>query len=130
MTIHYNSRVDQQDFFERFSKDRNIWIATVRPDGRPHLTPVWFVISEGKIYICVKGSSAKAGNLAANPKVACSLEDGSRPVICEGDAASVAAPWPDAVIAAFAEKYAWDLTTDPEYSVLVEIVPRKWLGWN
>ena len=115
---------------ERFSENKNMWIATVRPDGRPHLTPVWFVVSDGMIYFCIKDSSVKAANLALNPQVSCSLEDGSSPLICEGMAGPVAAPWPDPVVAAFKEKYDWDTTTDSEYNTLVAITPRKWLKWN
>jgi len=28
---------------QRLQSDANLWLATVRPDGRPHLAPVWFV---------------------------------------------------------------------------------------
>ncbi len=36
----------------RVHTDKNIWLATVRPDGRPHLTPIWFVFHDAKFWVC------------------------------------------------------------------------------
>ena len=36
---------------------RNFWLATVRPDGRPHLMPVWAVwLNEALWFSCSNGS--------------------------------------------------------------------------
>ncbi|MDX1524249.1 MAG: pyridoxamine 5'-phosphate oxidase family protein [Anaerolineae bacterium] len=113
----------------RLQTEANIWVATVRSDGRPHLTPVWFAWHAKKIYICIQGKSVKAKNFANNPKAALSLEDGSKVVICEGTATSLPLPWPAAVAAIFQEKHGWDITTDGDYDRLVEITPVKWLIW-
>src|SRR5512140_2813390 len=69
---------------ERLSGERNIWIATVRPDGRPHLVPVWFSWVEKKIYVCTEPGSVKGRNLRINTRVALALEGGTHPVISEG----------------------------------------------
>ena len=113
----------------RLDKARNIWVSTVRPDGRPHLVPVWFVSRDRHLYICISPASVKAQNLAARPRIALALEDGSHPVICEGEARFVERPWPDDVAAAFQSKYDWEIATDGVYTALVEITPRKWLNW-
>jgi F420H(2)-dependent biliverdin reductase len=68
---------------ERLGKERNIWIATVRPDGRPHIVPVWFACIDDKVYLCIEPQSVKGRNLATNRNVALALEDGSHPIICE-----------------------------------------------
>ena len=115
---------------DRLANARNLWVATVRPDGRPHLTPVWFVTAAERLYICISKNSVKAANLYHNPRIACSLENGDSPIICEGEASPAPAPWPDTVLKAYKEKYDWDLDPDGDYGLLVEIRPAKWLKWN
>ena len=34
---------------ERLSTEKNIWLASVRATGAPHLVPIWFVTHEGLI---------------------------------------------------------------------------------
>lgn len=45
------------------------WISTVRPDGRPHVTPLVPVWSEGAAYFTTGADEQKAKNLSANPAV-------------------------------------------------------------
>ena len=114
---------------DRLAAARNIWIATVRPDGRPHLVPVWFVWTGTNLYACISRGSVKGRNLTVNANVALALEDGTRPLICEGRARLVETPWPEEVVRLFAKKYDWQITSDETYSALVEVTPRKWLAW-
>lgn len=115
----------------RLKTEANIWFATVRPDGRPHLVPVWFAwpAGEGKVYVCIEAGSVKARNIGQNSRVSLALENGSQPVICEGTAAVVPQPWPEVVVDIFKAKYDWDITTDGQYDTLVEVTPVKWLSW-
>ncbi|MBU6359286.1 MAG: pyridoxamine 5'-phosphate oxidase family protein [Chloroflexota bacterium] len=113
----------------RLDTERNIWLATTRPDGRPHLTPIWFVWMHDKIYFCTQGKAVKTRNLTANPNVAFSLENGDKPAIGEGVAKLLEAPFPTEIVAAFKTKYNWDMNTDPGYTALFEIAPQKWLSW-
>lgn len=117
------------DARRRLETERNIWLASVRPDGRPHLAPVWFAWQAGKLYVCIEPESVKGRNLRRNPRLALSLEDGSRVVICEGTAAPLAAPWPAPVVEVFRQKYDWDITSERQYTQLLEITPLKWLAW-
>jgi PPOX class probable F420-dependent enzyme len=114
---------------ERLDAAQNIWIASVRPDGRPHLTPVWFAWAGGKLYVSIDPDSVKSKNIAHDPRVALSLEDGLHPVICEGTAAPLEPPWPEEVLAVFLRKYAWDITQENQYHQVVEVTPKKWLAW-
>ncbi|HUF37788.1 MAG TPA: pyridoxamine 5'-phosphate oxidase family protein [Anaerolineales bacterium] len=114
----------------RLKQARNLWIATVRPDGRPHLTPVWFVIEGEHLLICISTGSVKAGNLQANDRVACALEDGNSPVIFEGRGRTIEQPWPETALAAFKDKYDWELAADLDYGLLIELEPEKWLTWQ
>ena len=98
-------------------------MATVRPDGRPHLVPVWFVVEAGRWYICTAPGSVKARNLNHNPQIALAREDGNDPVIVEGEARA-ASPSP-AIVAKFKAKYDWDITTDAHYSAVYEVTVRR-----
>jgi PPOX class probable F420-dependent enzyme len=98
-------------------------MATVRPDGRPHLVPVWFVVDASRWYICTAPGSVKARNLSRNPQVALALEDGSDPLIVEGEAQPVSPS--TTVVDKFKAKYAWDITTDAHYSAVFEVTVRR-----
>lgn len=111
----------------RLDKARNLWLATVRPDGRPHLVPVWFVVDDGRWYFCTSPGSVKARNLQANPRVALALEDGDNPCVVEGVARQVRPA--DRVVRRFKAKFDWDITADAEYGAVFEItVTRQVLG--
>ena len=42
------------------------WLTTVRPDGRPHVTPLLFIWRDGALYFCTGAEERKARNLAQN----------------------------------------------------------------
>lgn len=114
---------------QRLEWARVIWVATVREDGRPHLAPIWFLWLDSEIYFSTAPGSVKARNLRRNPRVVMALEDGTRPVICEGRATPVPAPIPESVQAGFWRKYEWDLSEETEYSYLFRVTPLKWMAW-
>jgi F420H(2)-dependent biliverdin reductase len=108
----------------RLQTEQNLWLATVRPAGTPHLVPIWFVWVSGKIYLCSAADSVKVRNLIQNPHVSIALEDGSQPIVIEGLAKTIGtAPGP--VIEAFKQKYDWNISTDSEYNQVVEIDPGR-----
>lgn len=45
------------------------WIVTVRPDGRPHATPMVPVVLDGKVYFHTGDTEVKYANIRANPHV-------------------------------------------------------------
>ncbi|MEV4969965.1 pyridoxamine 5'-phosphate oxidase family protein [Streptomyces scopuliridis] len=45
------------------------WLSTVRPEGRPHVTPLLAVWADGALYFCTGAAERKALNLAQNPEV-------------------------------------------------------------
>ena len=95
---------------DRLARERNVWLCTLRRDGSPHMTPVWFVYADGVWWIGCEGRSVKARNVAADPRVSLALEDGVHPVVAEGVARLHRAGFPPAIVAAFAEKYGgWDI---------------------
>ncbi len=44
-------------------------VGTVRPDGSPHLTPVWHYVDGDRVVIAVERTSVKAYNIRRNPSV-------------------------------------------------------------
>jgi len=46
---------------------RTHWLATVRPDGRPHVMPVWAIWVAGAFYFTTGATTRKGKNLAHNP---------------------------------------------------------------
>jgi F420H(2)-dependent biliverdin reductase len=114
----------------RLQTARNIWLATTRSNGKPHLVPIWFVWVDERFYICTASDSVKVRNLQANPRASVSLEDGDKPVIAECTARLVEQPFPAAVVQAFQDKFQWDISTDRSYQALVELTPEKWLHWQ
>ena len=69
---------------EQMARSRNYWIGSTRPDGRPHVAPVWGVWMDGVLYFSTDRSSRKSRNLAINPHVVVHLESGDEVVILEG----------------------------------------------
>jgi nitroimidazol reductase NimA-like FMN-containing flavoprotein (pyridoxamine 5'-phosphate oxidase superfamily) len=68
------------------------WLSTVRPDGRPHVTPLLGVWLDDALYFCTGSDERKARNLAENPS--CTLTTGGNTLqgldlVIEGRAVNV-----------------------------------------
>src|SRR5687767_2670200 len=69
------------------------WLSTVRPDGRPHVTPLLGIWLDGALYFCTGSDERKAKNLAHNQR--CILTTGRNTladgvdVVVEGEATVV-----------------------------------------
>lgn len=60
------------------------WIATVRPDGKPHAIPIWGAWV-GDVYYFEGGTDTRWGrNLLANTAMAVHLEQGNLAIMIEG----------------------------------------------
>jgi general stress protein 26 len=69
------------------------WISTVRPDGRPHVTPLLTICEGSTVYFCTGPEERKCRNLAENRHVSLTtgrndLREGLD-VVVEGDAVRV-----------------------------------------
>lgn len=49
-------------------------VATVRPDGRPHVAPIWYLWQDGKFYFETGLQAVKAQNLRSNPNIAITVD--------------------------------------------------------
>ena len=74
-----------------------IWMTTVRPDGQPQASPVWFVIDEDEFLVYSRPGAPRLRNLASNPRVALNLDsdEGGDVVTIEGVARVVVGPRAD-----------------------------------
>jgi PPOX class probable F420-dependent enzyme len=71
---------------ERLERSHDYWVATTRPDGRPHVMPVWGIFVDDVLWFSSSRGSRKARNLAANPRCAITTDNAYEPVVIEGTA--------------------------------------------
>lgn len=94
------------------------WLSTVRPDGRPHVTPLLSVWLDGALYFCTGPSERKARNLAHNPHcilvTGCNALDEGLDLVVEGDAAKVS---DDATLRRTADAYESKYGSDWHFEV-------------
>ena len=113
----------------RLDEARHYWIATTRPDGRPHARPVWGVWLDGRF--CFSTGSLAAGNLAANPRITVHVENArGEAVIVEGTAVVVDdGAFLRRVLDAYNPKYRSDLGADALPGPFHAVVPGVVFGW-
>lgn len=106
---------------ERLAGGGWFWLATVRPDGAPHVMPVFAAWSESVFYVASKDTARKSRNLAADGRCVVSSDKGDLHLVVEGVALRVS---DDAALqrasGAFAAVYGWptvvaDGRLDAEY---------------
>jgi PPOX class probable F420-dependent enzyme len=59
---------------------RTAKVAIVLPDGRPHVTPVWFVVDDGRIAFTTQVSAVKGRVLRDGSPVAVTVDSEADPV--------------------------------------------------
>jgi hypothetical protein len=114
------------------TRSRHLWVAANRRDGPPHVTPLWFVCVEQKLWMSITLRARKAALIRADPRVSVAVDGTSASGGLVGEGAAVlvdVAARPD-VIAALADKYGgWD-AADPAPEgprTLIAIELRRWL---
>ena len=68
----------------KLTESPNYWLATSRPDGRPHVVPRWGVWLDGRFWYDGSPETVHVRNLEVNPSCTINLESGSDVVIVEG----------------------------------------------
>jgi nitroimidazol reductase NimA-like FMN-containing flavoprotein (pyridoxamine 5'-phosphate oxidase superfamily) len=107
---------------ERFSWSHNYWLTTVRPDGAPHVMPVWGIWLEGAWYFSTSSTSRKSRNLEANAKCVVCNEDAAEAVIVEGIAQRLNdGEIPQKAFSDYKAKYDWEL--DPKRGPVWRVTP-------
>ena len=120
----------------RLRDEKIAWLTTVRRDGQPQSSPVWFLYVDGEIIVYSRPATQKVRNVQSNPRVAVHLrdiDDGSDIVSIEGEA-TIDERYPRAVaIPAYVRKYRSmiaELKMDPasfanEYSTPIRVRPTR-----
>jgi hypothetical protein len=73
-------------------------VASVRADGRPHVTPIWFVVDGDDLVFTIWHETVKARTFTRDPRIALCVDDEEPPyafVIVEGEAELITEPDPD-----------------------------------
>ena len=91
------------------------WLSTVRPEGRPHVTPLIGIWLHGALYFCTGPGERKAKNLAFNPHcvitAGCNALSEGLDLVIEGDALLVSDGTELQRLAdQYAAKYGWPFT--------------------
>ncbi len=95
----------------RLEEANTYWLATVRPDGRPHVMPVLSVWLDGALYFCAGATTRKARNLAQNPRCVITAGTDDLDLVVEGTAVHVSdAVRLERVAGAYRSKYGWEPT--------------------
>ena len=115
-----------------FGKKAFCHLATVGPDGRPQVTPVWCDFDGTYVRINTARGRVKDKNLKANPVVALSAQDPDNPyryVQVRGRVTEITEQGADAHIDALAKKYIgkdkYPNRRPGEVRVMVKIAPEK-----
>ena len=131
-----NAHVEQ-----RLREEPIIWFTTVRPDGRPHTVPVWFLWDGETFLIFSQPGNLKIRNLQRNSHISLALDgtkQGGDVVTVEGEAELLSEPSRNIQVPAFGEKYASlikEMGADVEhmvedYSQPIRIRPTKFITWE
>ena len=123
---------------------RTCWLATTRPDGRPHLMPVIAFWIDGAMHMVVGEGTQKAKNIAADGR--CVIATGSTTlpsldIVIEGRANALTDDKDVRHIASFLKKNGWPLepkgdkvdgpnapTAGPPPYTIFRIVPSRVFG--
>lgn len=134
LSTEFGARVAQ-----RLEHEHIIWLTTVRADGVPQPSPVWFLWDGTDILMYSRPNTPKLRNMAQNPAVALhfnSDERGGDIVVFTGTARIEAHALPSTDVPAYIEKYRGGIAgigMNPEsfaaaYPVAVRITPTNVRG--
>jgi len=120
----------------RLRSDLMMWLSTVRPDGRAHIVPVWFLWQDDVLYIFSKPDQ-KIRNLSQNKSAMVGVDDtkgGDDPIMLGGNVELLKhGDLTPGIQDAYAEKYlermqasnwAMDWYVN-EYSEVIRFTPTK-----
>lgn len=65
-----------EDVTSFLQERRNAIVATLNRDGSVQLSPVWYILHEGRVYISTSDRSAKMRNLRRDPRISVCVDGG------------------------------------------------------
>lgn len=112
----YEFKTMSQERLEGFLQaPRNAVVATIRKNGSPQLTPVWYLYEQGTFYFPIQTESVKYRNLQRDPRISMCI-DGAFPdlraVMVAGSAELIEGPQEKAMFPRICRRY---YETEEEY---------------
>ncbi len=115
-------------------------LSTLKRDGSPQVTPVWYAYRDGKFVVSTAGFTAKARNVRRDPRVSVSINSPGEPfayVLVHGRA-KVTTDDMEATVTSIAVRYQGDEVgkafaqeiLKSSDNVLIEITPDKLITWT
>ena len=131
-----SSRVDSL-----LDRETVVWLSSVRPDGRPHLIPIWFLWDGEAVLFASKPQACKVANLRENADCMLAIGDPDADfdvALIEARAELASMPTADLLAAGLHTKYRDRMDVAgltpasfaATYSQVVRIVPTRWLPWH
>lgn len=124
---------------ERLLGSLHYWMATTRPNGKPHVVPRWGVWLDGRFWYDGSPETVHVRNLNIDPTCVLHLEDGRKAVIVEGRSDQAGPPgtsFGGRLSEALSRKYrelgyapgpdSWE---GPDSGGLRLFTPRKAMAW-
>jgi hypothetical protein len=96
------SRLEESQFY---------WLATVRPDGQPHVMPVLAVWLDGALHFSAGPASRKGRNLARDPRCVITVDSDDLHLVVEGATMRISdLARLRRVAEVYLSKYGWQVT--------------------
>jgi PPOX class probable F420-dependent enzyme len=135
-------RLDPDEARRRFAAADVAHLATIRPDGRPHVVPVTFVVDGDKIEMAVDAKPKASRNLArlrnieANPAVSLLVDHYAAEwgelwwVRADGEAGfQTSATEHAALVGRLLEKYPQYGQSADQFGTALVVQVTRWSGW-
>lgn len=124
----------------RLAEEPVAWLTTVRRDGQPQTSPVWFLAREDEILVYSKAGTPRIRNIEGNRRVSLNLDGdgrGGNIVVVEGEAHIDGDLPPSKDMADYQDKYAgliagagWTPESFAEdYPIAIRIRPSRFRVW-
>ncbi len=116
----------------RLQEARQYWLATLRPDGRPHVVPLDGLWIDGRCYFGGSPTTVKHRNLLANPHATLHLQDPVSAVIVDGrcEIERPSAHRAADLVAASNTKYGYAPPVDAYLQGVWALRPQRALAWT
>jgi PPOX class probable F420-dependent enzyme len=110
-------------------------LATLMPDGTPHVTPVWVDVEDSTVLVNSAEGRVKVENLKRDPRVGLSVADGENPYLAvsiRGRVREITGDGAEEHIDALAQTYlgeeTYPMRQPGERRVLIKIEPEHVFG--
>ena len=120
------------DVAQRLEQAPRYWLATVRPDGRPHVVPTDGLWVDDVMWFGGSTDTVHHRNLSWNGAAAIHLEDGRRAVIVEGRArlTTPSSEQAGALAALSKSKYGFAAPVEAYRAKIWRLSTTRVLAWN